>query len=282
MAKILVSGGAGFIGSHIVDALVDDHEVTVIDNLSTGKLENVNPKAQFINHDIRHYFQGNFDYIIHTAALARIQPSIDDPIESEDVNVIGTLNLLQLAKMTKAKFIFSSSSSIYDDQLPTKETSNIHPKSPYALQKWACEKYIKMYNDLHGVDYVIFRYFNVFGERQILDGAYAAVVGIFLDQKAKGQLLTITGDGKKRRDFTYVKDVARANVMGITLPNGVYNVGTGENTSILELAEYVGGERTHIRERKGEAQATQADSSKLQKHGWKPTISIKEWVSGQA
>lgn len=282
MAKILVSGGAGFVGSHIVDALVDNHEVTVIDNLSTGKLENLNPRAEFIKHDIRYPFKRTFDYIIHTAALARIQPSIDNPIESEEVNVIGTLNLLQLARITKAKFIFSGSSSIYDDKLPTKETSNLHPKSPYALQKWTAEKYIKMYNDFHGVDYVIFRYFNVFGERQILNGAYAAVVGIFLDQKAKGQLLTITGDGSKRRDFTYVKDVAKANVMGLNLPNGVYNVGTGENTSIMELAEYVGGERTHIRARKGEAQATLADASKLRSHGWKPSKTIEEWINEQA
>lgn len=283
MARCLVSGGAGFIGSHTVDLLIEQgHEVVILDNLSTGKIENVNPKALFIPQDIRNFDLGSFvpEYIIHTAALARIQPSIDDPRESNDVNVQGTLNLLQFAKKVGAKFIFSSSSSIYGDTLPTKETSILDPKNPYALQKLTCEKYIKLYRDLHGLDYVMFRYFNVFGERQILDGAYAAVVGIFLQQRAEGKKLTITGDGKKRRDFTYVKDVARANVMGLRLKRGVYNVGTGKNNSILELAQAI-GEYEHIAERPGETFATQADNSKLVAEGWKPTTSIMEWINEQ-
>lgn len=280
MAKILVSGNAGFIGSATADLLIErGHEVYGLDNLSTGKEENIHPKVNFIKGDIRNLPSlPDVEYIIHTASLARIQPSIDNPIESNDVNVNGTLQLLQYAKKCKAKFIFSSSSSIYDDQLPTKETANISPKNPYALQKWACERYITMYNALHDLDYVIFRYFNVFGERQILEGAYAAVVGIFLDQKSKGLPLTITGDGEQRRDFTYVKDVARANVMGLQLNNGIYNVGTGTNNCIKEIARLVGGVPKHVPARSGEVKATLADSSKLQSFGWKPSVTIAEWI----
>lgn len=284
--KCLVTGGAGFIGSHVTDLLIEKgYEVIVLDDLSTGKLENVNPKARFINGDIRNpyvYDQfGAVDYVFHLAALARIQPSIEDPVTSNDVNLVGTLQVLEFCRKTKAKLIFSGSSSIYEGSiLPTLESSFKLPKNPYALQKSICEQYIKLYHELYDVNYAILRYFNVYGERQILDGAYAAVIGIFLDQKANGQKLTITNDGEQRRDFTYVKDVAYANLFA-TKWKGIYNIGTGKNYSVNEIAEFVGGEKEYVGDRLGEARATQADNTKAMNRGWKPTMDIKDWIDGQ-
>lgn len=285
MAKCLVTGGAGFIGSHVVDTLIEaGHSVTILDDLSTGKRENLNPKAHFIYGDIRDdEFDGDFKYVFHLAALARIQPSIDDPVTSHDVNLTGTLNILEYCRRHKAKIIFSSSSSIYASRkLPTKEEDKKFPKNPYALQKLEAEQYIKLYALLYGLEYTILRYFNVYGERQILEGAYAAVVGIFMDQRAAGKPLTITNDGKQSRDFTYVKDVAMANLMAMGW-TGIYNIGTGKSYRIDEIAyavkvatdypvEYIG-------KRKGEAKETQADNSKALAKGWKPTKDIKDWIN---
>lgn len=287
MAKCLVTGCAGFIGSHVADLLIEaGHEVVGIDDLSTGKKENVNPKVDFWELDIsmgstKHMIPDDTEYIFHLAALARIQPSIEDPISSHNVNVNGTLNLLEVARKSKAKVIFSSSSSIYKgDKLPTGEGANKHPKSPYALQKLQCEEYIKLYHQLYGMKYAILRYFNVFGERQILDGAYAAVVGIFLDQKSHGDPLTITNDGSQRRDFTYVKDVALANLMAMNW-SGVFNIGGGQNTSINELANLIGGDKEYIGDRVGEAKETLADNRKALSKGWKPSITIRDWINAQ-
>lgn len=287
MSKCIVTGGVGFIGSHLVDALIEqDHEVTVIDNLSTGSLKNKNRHAKFYQADIRDKIWWNIlqpvDYVFHLASLARIQPSISNPLESNDVNLNGTLNILEYCRKEKAKLIFSSSSSIYaGDTLPTKEDDNKEPKNPYALQKWICEQYIELYGELYDMDYTILRYFNVYGERQILDGAYAAVVGIFLDQKRKAQPLTITGDGEQRRDFTYVKDVVEANLMAMKWDREAYNIGRGENYSINQIAGFVGGEKKYLRRRIGEVAETLADNSKAVKAGWKSKVDIKEWINGQ-
>lgn len=291
MSKCLVTGGAGFIGSHVTDLLIKSgHEVIVLDDLSTGKRENVNQSARFVQDDIcENSWQdevGEVDYVFHLAALARIQPSIDDPVSSHDVNLTGTLKILEFCRKVKAKIIFSGSSSIYAGlKLPTKEGDQKFPKNPYALQKLEAEQYIKLYKLLYNVDYAILRYFNVYGERQILEGAYAAVVGIFLDEKANDKPITITNDGKQRRDFTYVKDVARANMMAMDW-TGIYNIGTGKNYSMLDLARFVIGEGVDypiefIGKRKGEARETQADNSKAQGKGWKPTVDIKDWVYGK-
>lgn len=287
MAKCLVTGIAGFIGSHLADLLIEQgHEVIGIDNLSTGKKENINPKASFIQRDIRDKTSiktlPKVDFVFHLASLARIQPSIDDPVESNDVNLNGTLNLLEYCRDNKAKLIFSSSSSIYEgSKLPTSETDPIEPKNPYALQKWLCEQYIRLYGELYDLDYTILRYFNVYGERQILDGAYAAVVGIFLDQKSKDEPLTITNDGEQARDFTYVGDVARANLMAMEWDRESYNIGTGQNYSINQIADFVGGQKKYVGERKGEVRATQADNTKALSKGWKPTLTIQEWINEQ-
>lgn len=284
MSNCLVTGGAGFIASHVVDLLVEEgHEVAVIDDLSTGKKENLNPKAKFYEHKIQDKIIWNyidkFDYVFHLAALARIQPSIDDPVTSHETNFDGTLNILEYCKRWGSKLIFSSSSSIYDDDFYlTDEETPADPKNPYALQKWMSEEYIKLYGDLYGLDYTILRYYNVFGERQLLEGAYASVVGIFLKQKQERKSLTITGDGEQERDFVYVKDVARANLMAMDW-QGIYNIGSGENCSINELADMVGGKKKYIKKREGEAYITLANNDKAHTMGWKPTKSIKEWVS---
>lgn len=287
MSKCLVTGIAGFIGSHVADLLVEQgHEVIGIDNLSTGKKENINPQAVFVQRDIRDKTSiktlPKVDYVFHLASLARIQPSIDDPIESNDVNLNDTLNLLEYCRANKSKIIFSSSSSIYEgSELPTKESDPIEPKNPYALQKWLCEQYIRLYGELYDMEYTILRYFNVYGERQILDGAYAAVVGIFLDQKNKELPLTITNDGEQRRDFTYVKDVAKANIMAMDWERDVYNIGTGINYSINDIAGFIGGMKKYIGKRIGEVKMTLADISKAQGAEWHPRKNIEEWISEQ-
>lgn len=284
MARCLVTGGCGFIGSHVVDVLISEgHQVTIVDNLSTGTLANRNRRARLEIIDVQDLDNiielGPCEYVFHLAALARIQPSIEDPIISNSVNLNGTLHILEYCRKNKAKIIFSSSSSIYEgSKLPTSETDEIKPKNPYALQKWLSEQYIRLYGELYNLDYTILRYFNVYGERQILSGAYAAVVGIFLDQKQNDEELTITGNGRQSRDFTYVKDVARANLLAMNWPRSSFNIGTGEGFSINKIAEFVGGDTRHVEKREGEVQRTLADNTRALELGWQPTVKIKEWV----
>lgn len=284
--KALVTGCAGFIGSHVTDLLLEaGYQVFGIDNLSTGLTDNMqeHENFQFINGDIRDLslfnLLGETDVVFHLAALARIQPSIQDPLTSNYVNHVGTLNVLEYCRKHKAKLVFSGSSSIYQgDKLPIQEEDPLHPKSPYALQKMQAEEYIELYHELYDLDYVVLRYFNVYGERQITNGAYAAIVGIFLEQRAAEKPLTITNDGEQRRDFTYVKDVAKANVMAVEWFPGVYNIGTGKNYSVNELADRVGGQKEYIGDRQGEARATLADNARAREQGWKPTVDIVEWI----
>lgn len=274
--KCLVLGGAGFIGSHVVDALIEaGHKVAVIDHLSTGKLANLNPGAEFLRGDIEDNELwpkvGKHNYVYHLAARARIQPSIKHPVKAHNTNVNGTLNVLEYCRKHGSKLIFSSSSSIYSgEKLPTRESSPKNPKNPYSLQKYICEQYIELYHKLYGLDFAILRYFNVYGDRQLLGGAYATILGIFLKQKAEGKPLTITDDGEQRRDFTHVADVARANLLAMKW-QGVFNIGGGKNYSINELARMVGGPKKYIPGRIGEVRQTLADNSKANKLGWHPT-----------
>lgn len=280
--KCLVVGGSGFIGGHVAEQLVEeDYEVTVLDNFSTGRIENIPKGASIVRHDIcKGLPRADYDYIFHLAAKARVQPSIQDPVRWNETNVTGTLNVLELARSVGAKVIYSSTSSVYGDtdKMPTSENCPTNPQSPYALQKLVGEMYLKLYSRLYDLDYTILRYFNVYGERQIPGGAYSAVMGIFKDQKDKSEPMTIRGDGENRRDFTYVKDVARANVMAMDWEQEVYNIGNGDNRSVNQIADYVGGERIYV-DPVVEPRATLADNLKARSMGWEPTMDVERWIN---
>ena len=292
--KYIVTGGAGFIGSNLVDTLIDEgHEVIVIDNFSTGKQENVNSKAELFILDISHKdsiskikeVMQEADTVFHLAALARVQPSIENPHEFNKVNVNGTLHVLTSAKEAGVRrVVYSASSSAYGDAtiFPTPEDHPTDPLSPYGLQKLIGEQYCRVFYHCYGLETVSLRYFNVFGERQSLDGAYKLVMGIFADQRLKGKPLTITGDGEQRRDFTYVGDVVKANILAssssLVGKGESINIGNGDNRSVNEIANLIGGPKEYI-EKRLEPEQTLADNAKAKKLlGWQPTISVEEWI----
>jgi nucleoside-diphosphate-sugar epimerase len=291
MSKYLVTGGAGFIGSNLVDALVKrGDEVVIIDNLSTGKKEYVNPQAKFYELDIRDLdkikplFAG-VDHVFHLAAFPRVQPSIEDPVNANSINLDGTLNVLVAARDAKAKkVVYSASSSAYGDQeeMPLREDMPAHPLSPYGLQKYVGELYCRLFSDIYGLPTVSLRYFNVYGPRQALTGAYCLVMGIFVRQRLAGEPMTITNDGKQRRDFTSVVDVVRANILAAESDKvgkgEVINIGRGNNFSVNELAAMVGGP-TRYGEKRIEPFETLADNS-LAKNllGWEPAVDLPDWL----
>ena len=294
--KYVVVGGAGFIGSNIVDKLVEqNHEVVIIDNLSTGKMENVNPKASVEYIDISNVnecpnmveIMSGADALFLLAAKARVQPSIENPVEYETNNTIGTLNVLKCASDAGVKrVVYSASSSAYGntDKLPSVESDPVNPLSPYGAQKYYGEVMCKMFSEVYGLETVSLRYFNIYGERQNVGGAYAMVIGIFVDQLLNGKPMTIRGDGEQRRDFTYVGDVVNANILASqseNVGNGeVINIGNGDNRSINDIADMIGGERIH-REPVIEPKETLADNSLAEELlGWKPTQNIEDWVPG--
>ena len=294
--KYVVVGGAGFIGSNIVDKLVEqNHEVVIVDNLSTGKSENVNPKAKLCVVDIMKPHNAEClvdcmkgaDTVFLLAAKARVQPSIENPVEYEINNTIGTLNVLKCASDAGVRrVVYSASSSAYGntEKLPSKESDPINPLSPYGAQKYYGEVMCKMFSEVYGLETVSLRYFNIYGERQNVGGAYAMVIGIFADQKRRGERMTINGDGEQRRDFTYVGDVVNANILASQsekVGNGeVINIGNGDNRSINDIADMIGGERIH-REPVIEPRETLADNSLAEELlGWKPTQNIEDWVPG--
>ena len=295
MSKTLVTGGAGFIGSHIVDRLIaDGHEVVVLDNLSTGKRENLNPKAKFVECDIADYqailphFSGA-DVVFHTAALARLTPSVKNPLPAHEANATGTLNALWASHNSGVKkFVYSSTSSIYGDRdpqdYPLKQTLDERFKSPYSLQKWIGEKYCKLFSEIYGLPTVIFRYFNVYGPRQITEGTYATVVGIFLRQRELGQPMTIVSDaGERRRDYTHVSDIVEGNILGWQkdVPSGeIFNLGRGKNYSVNEVAALIGGPTVKIDPRPWDAAITLADRTKVRDIlGWEPKVSFEDGIA---
>jgi len=294
MAKILISGGAGFIGSHLVDAMVEKgHEVFVIDNLSTGKKENINPKAKFFNLDLRDFgkikpaFEG-VDFVFHLAALPRVPLSVAKPRETNEINVTATLNALVAAKDAKVKrFIYSSSSSAYgtDNDLPLKESMRASPISPYALQKYVGELYCRIFSsDLYNLPTVSLRYFNVYGPRQVEEGSYVPIMGLFLTQKKKGLPLTITEDGEQTRDFTHVSDVVNANILAMESTKvgkgEVINIGAGKNCTVNKIAELVGGETKYIPARPGDIRDTLADIGLAKELlGWEPKTTLEDGIS---
>ena len=291
--KAIVTGGAGFIGSNLVDKLIDmGVEVHIIDDLSTGFEKNINPKAIFHKIDIseidnkhNYYEFKDTDVIFHCAALARVQPSIEDPISFDKINIGGTLRLLKLAHDLKIKrFVYSASSSCYGNNknFPTPETESTNPLSPYGLQKYVGEQYCKMFSEVYNLDTVSLRYFNVYGEKMNLEGAYKLVIAIFADQMLKGEPLTIINDGEQRRDFTYVGDVVNANILAATHPEDlkgeVFNIGNGDNYSVNELADMFGGEKQYGVEVL-EPYQTLADNSKaLNILDWNPKGDLPTWI----
>jgi UDP-glucose 4-epimerase len=290
MQKVVVTGGAGFIGSNMVDRLIaEGKEVIVLDNFSTGKRENCNPKATVYDVDLstdhlQPYLEG-VDVVFHFAALARVQPSIEDPLTFNKHNVDATLRLLFACHEEGVKkVVYSASSSCYGnaDVFPTPEDYPTNPLSPYGLQKYIGEQYCKMFSEVYGLDTCSLRYFNVYGERMALDGAYKLVLGIFAKQMLEGKPLTITNDGNQRRDFTYVGDVVEANWLAATFKeelNGeVFNIGNGDNYSVNEVADMLGGEKTYG-EKRFEPYETLADNTKARTIlGWAPAGVLPEWI----
>jgi UDP-glucose 4-epimerase len=296
--KSLVTGGAGFIGSHIVDKLIElGIEVIVIDNESAESNEEFywNDKAQNYKYDICDYektrqLYENVDYVFHLAAEARIQPAIKNPLLSVRTNVLGTATVLQCAREAGVKkVIYSSSSSGYGyNKIPNNEEQLDDCLNPYSVSKISGEKLCSMYTKLFGLKTIIFRYFNVYGERQPLKGQYAPVVGIFLRQRLEGNPLTIIGDGEQRRDFTHVFDVVQANILAMTVDveevyyGQLYNVGPGKNYSINEIANVISDNQINIPPRIGESRETLANNEKIKTvFGWEPKINLMEWISKQ-
>jgi UDP-glucose 4-epimerase len=296
MKKSLVTGGAGFIGSNLVDRLLEiGHEVIVIDNEYSDAHDHFywNDKAKNYKYDIRDYentrpLYDGVDYVFHIAAEARIQPAIENPIEAVSINSVGTVTVLQCAREAGVKRVmYSSTSSGYGliNELPNVETQPDDCLNPYSISKVNGEKLCSMYTKLFGLPTVIFRYFNVYGECQPLRGQYSPVIGIFLRQRAEGEPLTIIGDGEQCRDFTYVGDVVNANVLAATTvadPNAfgqVYNVGSGINYSVNEVAAMISDETINVPPRLGEARVSLANNQKLRNtFGWEPTMKLEDWI----
>ncbi len=291
--KAIVTGGAGFIGSNLVDKLINmDVEVHVIDDLSTGFKRNLNPKATLWEQDISTLNPDkpwseleDTDIIFHLAALARVQPSIEDPIPFDKVNIGGTLRMLKLAhNLGVARFVYSASSSAYGNTtvFPTPETSSTNPLSPYGLQKFVGEQYCEMFSKVYGLDTVSLRYFNIYGERMSLEGAYKLAIPIFANQILEGKPLTINNDGEQRRDFTYVGDVVNANILAATHPEqlsgDVFNIGNGNNYSVNELADMLGGEKSYGN-KVIEPFQTLADNTKAKMiFNWNPQGDLPSWI----
>ena len=292
--KSLVTGGAGFIGSHIVDALLaKGHEVVVIDNETSTVHDHFyyNDKATYHKLDIADYeatrkLYDGVDYVFHCAAESRIQPAILNPILAVRTNTLGTVTVLQCSREAGVKKVmYSSTSSGYGliNEPPLEETMPDDCLNPYSVSKVSGEKLCSMYTKLFGVKPVIFRYFNVYGEREPLKGVYAPLVGLFLRQKKANEPLTIVPDGTQRRDFTHVEDVVKANLLGMEVDHDhygeVFNVGTGTNHSVLELAAMISDNIVEIEPRIGEAYITLANNQKIRDVlGWTPTKQIGDYV----
>ena len=299
MITSLVTGGAGFIGSNLVDYLLDQgHSVVCLDNGSADNdkfhwpLENgqaINVKGDITDYKfMKNVFTG-VDYVFHLAAESRLQPAIENPIRAVTKNCVGTTVMLQCAREAAVKrFIYSSTSSGYgNNPYPNVETQPDDSLNPYSASKVAAEKFCKMYTDLYGLETVVLRYFNVFGERSPTRGQYAPVIGIFQRQRDAGQPLTIVGDGSQRRDFVYVKDVARANYLASIMPlkgcaGEVFNVGSGKCYTVQEIADAISDNQTYIPKRTGEMDTTFANIDKIgDVIGWKPEVDVIDWIHGQ-
>ena len=290
--KALVTGGAGFIGSNLVDKLLEDrHEVIVFDNETANTHDGYywNDMAENYHVDLSKNRSSNLlqtycmdvDCIFHMAADISVQYSIESPFESYSNNINSLFNVLEFAKRYKiGKVVFSSSASVYGvtDKVCL-ETDATDPLNAYALSKLNGEQIMKMYHDLYDINTVSLRYFNVYGPRQSNTGQYAPVVGIFQKQKESNGALTIVGDGKQTRDFVHVSDVVSANMLVADRDvNGVYNVGTGVEYSVNQIADLISDDQVYIPARVGEARRSVADISKIKSIGWRPNVKLEEWI----
>ena len=289
--RVLVTGAAGFIGSHLTDALLaGGAQVRALDNFASGARENLNPAAELVIGDVRNIdslrpAMAGVDCVFHMAALPRVMLSIERPVETDLVNVIGTLNVLIAAREAGVgRLIYAGSSSVYGEQpaMPLVETMAPNPLNPYALQKLAAEQYVRMFHRLHGMATLTLRYFNVYGPRMATEGAYVTVIGVFLREKLANRPLTINGDGEQTRDFTHVRDVVRANLAAMDCPiadGRALNIGRGRAISVKRIAAIVGGPVVYAPARPGDPRHTLADLTAARAAlGWTPEIDTEDGV----
>lgn len=288
--SILVTGGAGFIGSHLVETLAADNDVVVVDNLSGGRREWVDDRATLIEGDVRNEQTvaravDGVDLIFHQAANVSVQRSVEAPVESHETNVDATLRLLEHARNEDARFVFASSAAIYGtpEAVPIDESDPKRPTSPYGAEKHAADQYCRLYHDLYDVETVALRYFNVYGPRQ-RGGQYSGVIDVFLDQADRGEDITVHGDGAQTRDFVHVDDVVAANCLAAVngTPGEAYNVGTGDSISIRALAELVRettettSDIVHVDAREGDIEQSRPSIEKIQAGlGFEPRRSLE-------
>mgnify|MGYP003673710703 FL=1 len=289
MQKVIVTGGAGFVGSNLVDKLIEQgKEVLIIDNLSTGKKENINPNATFINVDLSNPPKDilniipKVDTIFHLAATPQVQYSIENPTDNN--NLHSLINMLEISKKIGAKrFIFSSTSALYGNPkyTPIDESHPINPLSPYALHKLVGENYCKLYSKIYNLDTVCLRYFNIYGNRMPNKGAYRSVVSIFQESFLNKTPFNIVNDGEQKRDFIHVDDIIEANILCALNPkpfNGsIFNVGTGKAYTVNEIADMFGGEKQYG-ETRIEPKDSVADNNSILKLGWKPKGVLYSWI----
>lgn len=293
--KCLVTGGAGFIGSHCVDRLKElGHDVVVVDNECAPENDNFfwrddaeNHKVNILDYDdLAPLFKG-VDYVFHFAAESRIQPSILDPRYAINVNVSGTTNVCQAAREAGVKrLMYSGTSASYGliNEPPLREDMPTDCLNPYSVGKVGGEEVCKMYTKLFDLETVRFRYFNVYGDRSPTKGQYAPVIGLFFEQLKRGEKMTVVGTGERRRDYTHVSDIVEANILAATCEDdrcigNLFNLGNGKNYSVLDLVKMIDGPYEHIADRAGEAEVTLADNSKAKEIlKWNPKVDIKQWL----
>jgi UDP-glucose 4-epimerase len=289
--KILITGGAGFIGSHIVERLHEQHEITVLDNLRTGYKKNLEKfQVNFIegdicNTDLMLQLTKGVEKIFHLAALISVPESMETPVEAVRLNTMGTLNVLQAARKNNVEsIVFSSSSAVYGDdpEMPKREDMIPQPKSPYGITKLDGEYYFRMFRNEYGMNTTSLRYFNVFGPRQDPDSPYAAVIPIFVQKALRHEDIVIFGDGEQTRDFIFVKDVVAANLLVSENGGDIFNVAGGDTITINELCRKVikitgsTSRIIHAPERPGDIKHSQADISLLRAKGWQPETDFDE------
>ncbi|MDG5820253.1 NAD-dependent epimerase/dehydratase family protein [Natronococcus sp. A-GB7] len=288
---ILITGGAGFIGSHLASALVDDNEVRILDNLSSGKRANVPEAATLIEGDLRdaatlERATADVDLIFHEAALVSVQGSVEAPLTSHSINATATLEVLEAARREDARVVLASSAAIYGhpEEVPIAEADPKTPASPYGIDKLAIDHYARRYNELYGLETVALRYFNAYGPGQTA-GDYSGVISIFCDQAIDDEPITVHGDGDQTRDFVFIDDIVQANLKAATTEQvgTAYNVGTGTSVTVQELAETIvdvtesNSEITHTEGRDGDIRHSQADISVIRSElGYEPTVSLRE------